>query len=109
MHKLEERKMVKQNVCPNCKNCFPGELQDPNGWWYFCMLDVSKEDRKYVNEEITERGGYIDDYGDQSFTPKLLQIMKVGEQESFTDSPREVGEWACCQFFEDESDHWEFG
>lgn len=109
MPKLEDRNMIKQNVCPNCKHCYVGELSDPTGFWYFCMLGVSPEDREYVIDEICERGGFIDDYGDKSFTLKLLQIMNVEESGSFTDSPREVGEWSCCQFFEDESNHWVFG
>lgn len=102
MRKLEDRKIVHQDVCPDCKHCYIGEHDDPNGprkWYYFCLLDLSDEERQYVEDAIWDRGGTVNYYSGEPFPQRLLQIMKV-ESEFITDSPRLVGEATRCQFFE---------
>lgn len=115
MSRFDERDLVRVGdpKCLNCKYCMVSRLDNNDGYadtaiWvkvYHCMLDVSAEDRKFVEKEIDEYGGYASEV---HFTDRFNQIMKMKSEDRnlqwLDESEREVSSGCCCQFYEEERD-----
>jgi len=111
MSRFEERNLVKVGVstCSSCKHCLMSDVENNDGYaysamWttvYHCMLDVSKEDRKFVEKEIED---YVQDPYRETFTDKFNQIMEMkpedGYEQCLEESARLVHPNNCCQFYE---------
>lgn len=111
MSNFEERKLVTNPSCASCKHCMISEIENDDGYaytemWikvYHCMLGVSAEDRKFVENEIDSYEGYASEV---RFTDKFNQIMRMkSEDEEFhfqylDESVRSVKNNQCCQFYE---------
>ena len=97
MSKFDERKVYCKGACDNCKWGYTVEVYDK---WEgeqteerFCMFDASDEDIHYLLEDQP-----IEIYREHS--PKLLEILRISEEDALYRSPRMMESTECCQFFE---------
>lgn len=111
MSRFEERNLVRVGdpKCSSCKHCMISEIENNDGYayseqWtkvYNCMLDVSKEDIAFVEQEIED---YVNDPYRETFTDKFNQIMRMNpeyvNEQCVEDSARRVAPNNCCQFYE---------
>ena len=101
MPSLADRKMHSPDTCRWCKHCWSVKIETDAGDMigHYCMLDVPKVDRDYVDNEVLDGFGYIPKLADLS--ERFCQIMQIEDYHDLWDTPRRVWCTACCNYYQE--------
>ena len=102
MGRFENRKLCRLNTCPYCKHCWTVDLDynEPPYEEYFCLLDLSEEDREFIETEADDNQFQLGRLTGEDFSDKALKLLKWNNPEELPpDSERIVSDCTSCQYF----------